>query len=246
LSIEWNAGDPVSEMIKPTILNFFSEHIIRTREPGWILQILEERYHFTDEDEQQQILSIVQSLLNGQQYDLPGVKDLPPREELIEDAFSVFFDNEMMFSYESFLQFRLKPYRDVLTEYVECAIDEYRLEQEYQEFVHQLRQFVKKRVSLFSTVYLIHECDHFTIYNQHFYQLQVEDINALLADYRDAFADTIASDLLRLLIVIAPTKIGLYTDHPDSAMNQTIQNIFQERVSICPYRQFQIPEQNSK
>lgn len=245
LSIELNPEDPVCEMIKPTILNYFAKHILRTRETGWILRILEHHYYFKDEDEQQQILSIVQDLLEGKHDDLPKIRGLPPREEVIVDALESFFDCEMMFSYESFLQFRLKPYRELLQEYIECAIDEFKLEQEYQDFIHQLRQFVKARVSLFSTVHLIHDEDHFRLYNQHNYELKEEDIAGLLKENQHSFHDFIASDLLKLLIVIAPAKICLYTDDDDTSMNQTIQNIFQERVLVLPYRHFQVREQNS-
>ncbi|MGM7702289.1 sporulation protein YtxC [Pseudalkalibacillus sp. Hm43] len=245
LNIDMNPRDPVSEMVKPTILNFFAKHIIRTREIGWILRILEHQYYFENEDEQQQILSIVQALMDGQHEDLPKIRGLPNREDVIVDALESFFDCEMMFSYESFLQFRLKPYRELLQEYIECGIDEFKLEQEYQDFIHQLRQFVKARVSLFSMVHLIHDRDEFRLFNQHNYELTEEDITGLLKENQQSFHDLIASNLLKLLIVIAPSKICLYTDDPDSSMNQTIQNIFQEKVLILPHQSFQVRHKNS-
>ncbi len=245
LNIDMNPRDPVSEMVKPTILNFFAKHIIRTREIGWILRILEHQYYFENEDEQQQILSIVQALMDGKHEDLPKIRGLPNREDVIVDALESFFDCEMMFSYESFLQFRLKPYRELLQEYIECGIDEFKLEQEYQDFIHQLRQFIKARVSLFNMVHLIHDRDEFRLFNQHYYELTEEDITGLLKEYQQSFHDIIVSNLLKLLIVIAPSKICLYTDDPDSSMNQTIQNIFQEKVLILPHQSFQVQHKKS-
>lgn len=244
LQIDLDPFHSVTDMIKPTLLSFFAKHIIRTRETGWILRILEHQYYFKDKDEQQQILTIVQALLEGNHDDLPQISGLPLREEVITNAFESFFDCDMMFSYESFLQFRLKPYRELLEEYIECAIDEFKLEQEYQEFIHQLRQFVKSRVSLFSTVHLRHLDEKYKVCNEHEYELNEKDIASILKDNRNTFDDFIASDLLKLLIVIAPTKICLYTDEEDASMNQTIQNIFQERVRILPCRSYQVRKQN--
>ncbi|WP_408007155.1 sporulation protein YtxC [Pseudalkalibacillus sp. A8] len=240
LEIDLDHRDPVSDMLKPTILLFLAKHIIRTREDAWILRILENNFYFTDIDEQLQILSIAQSLIEGNSENIPLVSKFPSREDMIVDALEDFFDSEMIFSYESFLQFRLKPYRELLTKYIECAIDEFKYEQEYQDFINQLRQFVKSRVSLFSTVHLKHERNQFRIYNEHYYELTKQDIEQLTKGKGKAHLQSIASDLLKILIEIAPERIYLYTDVEDDSMNRTIQNVFQERVRILPNRKFSV------
>ncbi|MGP4082665.1 sporulation protein YtxC [Pseudalkalibacillus sp. R45] len=240
LDIYLDPRDPVSDMLKPTILLFLAKHIIRTREDAWILRILETEFYFTDEDEQLQILSITQSLIEENTENIPLIRGFPPREDMIVNALEDFFDSEMIFSYESFLQFRLKPYRELLTKYIECAIDEFKFEQEYQDFINQLRQFVKSRVSLFSTVHLKFEGERFRIYNEHYYELTEADMEQLVSGKAKAYLDAIASDLLKVLIEIAPEKIYLYTDSDDDSMNRTIQNVFQERVRILPNRKFAV------
>ncbi|WP_349408106.1 sporulation protein YtxC [Pseudalkalibacillus sp. SCS-8] len=243
LTIDFDSRDPVCDMLKPTLLNFFAEHIIRTREDSWIIRILEHTYYFQDKEEQSQILPIVRCLLDGHGDDIPAVRELPRREDVIVEALEVLFDCDMVFSYESFLQFRLKSYRELLQTYIECAIDEFKLEQEYQEYIHQLRQYVKTRVSLFSIVYLKHEPDRFRVYNEHDYELKQEDINSLMLDEQKRFEDFAGPDVLKLLIEIAPSKIYLFTDETDATLHQAIQNIFQERVKFFPCSKFEDRQQ---
>ncbi|WLD95439.1 sporulation protein YtxC [Alkalihalobacillus sp. AL-G] len=245
LVIDLKKDDPFSDMVKPSILRLIARHIIESNEDDWILCKLEQDFYYTDEDEQQQILTIVQSLLEGDDKDIPSVNDFPAREEVIIESLDDFFTNHMMFSYESFLQFRLKRYHELLSNYIECAIDEYKLEQEYQEFVHTLRQLIKERVSLFTTVHLVNEESSYKLLNEHFYELTPDDINHLISHHHsDPYP--IASKLLKLLINLAPSKLFLYTDNEDASMNQTIFNVFQERVHILPRSKFDIQKRLCK
>ncbi|WP_257346524.1 sporulation protein YtxC [Pseudalkalibacillus decolorationis] len=240
LEIGIKKDDPISDMVKPSILRLIARHIIETNEDDWVIHNLEQNFYYTDEDEQQQILTIVQTLLDGENRDIPEILNFPSREEVIIESLNDFFMNQIMFSYESFLQFRLKQYHEQLSKYIECAIDEYKLEQEYQEFVHMLRQLIKEKASLFSVVHLVHQGEDYRLLNEHYYELTKADIKHLISfnDYAKTFS--IASELLKLLINLAPGKLFLYTKDEDASMNQTILNVFQERVQILPYSNFEV------
>ena len=61
----------------------------------------------------------------------------------------------LSFSFSSYVRFRLRTYREMVAKLAEVAIDEYKLEQEYQMFIETLRQQVRSRKSRLSCVHLI-------------------------------------------------------------------------------------------
>jgi putative sporulation protein YtxC len=246
LTISIDDHNPLSDIMKPTIVNIFTEHIIETKEEEWLLEIIEGTFYFKDEEEQDQIMLIAQSLLEGEKMDIPKIKHFPPREQLISEALVVLFKPNTSFSYESFLKFRLKSYFKQLLQYVELAIDEYKLEQDYQDFVHQLRHYVIGRVPLFSTIHVVHRT-YFEMYNEHYYCLKEDEIDKLVEQsFKSKRVLNIDSEVIRGLISFAPRHIFVYSDDSDHGMIQTIQNVFQERVKLKPLKAFEQQRQKSE
>lgn len=57
----------------------------------------------------------------------------------------------------SFQTFRLGNYYEQLREYVEAAIDEYKMEQEYQNFIQTLRDYVTSNTPRMEKVHIVHD-----------------------------------------------------------------------------------------
>ena len=239
LRIDWTHYHPsyIEELIIPVLKEF----IITFVEGEWIKEMISSLFYFTDEEEQQQIMSITRSILEGEKTDLPSVNPYETyslREKMIDEALRNFITKGVSFSFESFLQFRLKDYRQHLLTYVEAAIDEYKLEQEYQTFIENLRRYVFEKESLISTLHLLHE-KSFTFFDETLNRIHDKKLEELIdTSLLNVEEIDLESLVIAPLISIAPRSIHLYTDCLDHGMIQTIQNIFFERVNLHTVEEF--------
>ncbi|OIJ10974.1 hypothetical protein BKP35_12885 [Anaerobacillus arseniciselenatis] len=220
------------ETIKPVISEILKRHVIETKEKIWLLDIVSNIFFYDDQEEQEQILAIAKSILAGERLDLPNVSKVFATEKIIYGAFSEFLSRDCKFCYESFLTFRLKSYLDKLIDCVEMSIDEYQLEQEYQNLVESFRYYIKKRPPKLNCVHLVID-KRFTFYDEYFHLITDEKLEGYL-DREIVFEKGIPIQemVISPLVSIAPKEIHLYSDEIDHGVIQSIQNIFQEKVKF--------------
>ena len=223
---------------KNTFTPVLKKYIQRTKEKEWILHVLENTFYFKEAEEQEQILCILQSILLGERSDIPNLPSVMQRGDQLEEVIESFFQKPMSFSFDSFLTFRLKEYFENLQVYVEAAIDEYKLEQEYQSFVHQLRELLATTESKMDELHLIYQYQ-FDFYDKSFSHISKSQlIKYMNRTHFNNYSYYIDSVVLAPLVSIAPKKLFLYTDNTDHQLVETIRNIFDERVVVLPFQYF--------
>ncbi|AMX82655.1 sporulation protein [Geobacillus subterraneus] len=216
--------------IIPAMTAFVQEMV----EDRLLLSIISDVFYFRDVEEQQQILALAHSFLDGERRDYrKGAAFAASRAALVRGAFASFLRDGLSFSFSSFVTFRLKPYMERLQHYVELAIDEYKLEQEYQTFVQMLRDCLASRTPKWTRLYLVHDPPRFLFYDSDRRELSTAEVKQMI-DRHLVFSQPmyIDSSVLAPLVSLAPAEIELYTDHPDDGMVQTMQNVFQERLRL--------------
>lgn len=220
------------ETIKPVIAEILKKHVIESKEEILLLDIIDNIFFYDDREEQTEILAMAKSILCGERLDLPNVTKLFLTEQLIYNAFINFLTRHCKFCYESFLTFRLKGYVDRLIDCVEMSIDEYQLEQEYQNLVESLRYYLKSRSPELTCIHLVIDGNYF-FYDESFKLISTEKLLAYLDRGVICEIDVPAEEMvISPLVSIAPQKIHLYCDEADNAVIHSIQNIFQERVKL--------------
>ncbi len=214
----------------------FYEFIIKVKRDDWFRAILEEQFFYEDRDEQQQILEIIYSVLEGQREDLAVLVKENKEEPKIREAVEEVFRDQVSLSFDSFIKFRLRPYIKLLEGYVEISIDEYKMEQEYQMFVQTLRDFLANREPKMETLHLLFD-EEITFYNEQFEEIRRGELTKMI-DRKLLFNHPVYVDSASIapLLSIAPTSIFLYTNNPEEPLVRTIKNIFEERVSIQSYK----------
>ncbi|ARK31683.1 putative sporulation protein YtxC [Halalkalibacter krulwichiae] len=223
----------------PLLASVLTDYVISTKEDLWLLDIIETMFYFTDEDEQQQILTIAKSILEGDRNDLPQMKPFFNRRAYIYDAFAKHLEEETTFYYEPFLTFRLKDYGEILIDCVEMAIDEYMLEQEYQNMIEDFRQYVQYSPANLNVVYVVHD-GQFTFYDEHFRRLTREELLFYLQDDL-VFEQEVDIDemVISPLVSMVPQIVHVFTDDPDHGVVLSIQAIFQERMKLYPLKAYE-------
>nr|WP_309099878.1 putative sporulation protein YtxC [Fredinandcohnia onubensis] len=232
-------SEKVQYAVQVVVIPVMAEFIIHNKEDNWILDYIENLFYFTDYEEKKQILEIAKGLMDGNNPEIPGVQDVVPREQLIVEALYDFMEIPISFSFESFLKFRMRSYNEALLQIIESAIDEYKLEQEYQTFIQGLREFREKREPKLEQLHILHD-EQFYFYNHEFTEIKRDElfkyIDRKLILHQPLYID---SAVLAPLVSIAPKSISIYTDQIDNGMVQTIHNIFLENVTIYTKKSFE-------
>jgi len=216
--------------------NAFVEFITTVMRDEWLKAILIKQYFYRDPLEQQQILEIIYSILDGEREDLATFLGKAYDKAKIQEEVDQIFQNQLSFSFDSFIKFRLRHYREELENYVKLAIDEYKMEQEYQMFVQTLREFLKGREPMIRILHLLIG-EEISFYNESFQKIKrgelAEMIDRRLLVNHPVYVDSAS---IAPLLSIAPAEIFLYTTDPEKPLIRTIKNIFEERVSIRPFQ----------
>ncbi|WP_079510000.1 sporulation protein YtxC [Mesobacillus jeotgali] len=208
------------------------EFILKVKREEWLRNILAESYFYTESEEQDQILDIIYSVMEGNRKDLAPFMEVDEEQGIIKNLINEILDERVSFSFDSFVMFRLKTYFEQLSKWVEVAIDEYKMEQEYQVFLHTLRSFLKDRKPQMPYLYLVID-ENMAFFNQRFTEMKRSElfktIDRRLLVNHPVYVD---SGTIAPLLSIAPQIIYLYTDDAQQPLVRTIINLFEERVQI--------------
>ncbi|NRD76072.1 putative sporulation protein YtxC [Bacillus sp. BRMEA1] len=206
--------------------------IIEVKREDWFREIIRNQFFYEDLEEQQQILEILHSILEGQREDLTVFLKNTNNEPFIREAIHHVLQDNISFSFDSFLKFRLRDYMKYLENYVEVAIDEFKLEQEYQMFIYMLRDFLANREPKIETMHLLFD-EEITFYDEWMEEIKRSDLTKMidrkLLVNHPVYVD---SSTIAPLLSLAPKKIFLYTNNDEAPLVRTIKNIFEERVII--------------
>ncbi|MDQ0183458.1 putative sporulation protein YtxC [Cytobacillus sp. FSL W7-1323] len=223
----------------------FSAFLMESKCDSWFRKIMAEKFYYQDSEEQQQILEIIHSILEGQREDLSTFLHRVDIHEQLRSAIDRLVHDDISFSYDAFIKFRLKPLLDDMTKYVELSIDEYKMEQEYQMFIQTLRDFIKDRESKLPTIHL-YLGEEVRFFNQHFEELSRMDLTAMI-DRRLLINHPVYVDSVTIapLLSIAPQEICLYSESEEQPLVRTIKNIFEERLEILHISEFNMRKQHA-
>lgn len=233
LTISINAlYDTFSYVERDHLLHLFIDFIQENYEKEWLLKYISDTFYFKDEHDQMEILDITQSILEGERNnEIPNLASLPSRTSLLYDALSDVIKDPTTFNFESLITFRLNIYKDYLLRIVELAIDEYKLQQEYHLFVDKLKGIVKAYRPIHKTIYVIDE-QPFVLFDDTLRELDHNQSIRSFYPILKQWGIEAEPSIIVTLIGLAPENIHIYTDRSDSGMMQTIQNVFEDRVSF--------------
>ena len=201
-------------------------------EKQWIKQILTTKYYYQDKDEIEEITAIAKSIGEGNIEELPGADRYTNRVDLLHRSTFSCIEQGGTILFDSYLRFRTGPYRALLTELIGEAIDEYKLEQEYQNFIEALRLLLKSREALLEKVVLVFD-GSYCLYDMSGHKLN--GMHETLDNIPNGLSlEEIDAEIILPLLILAPKEIYLYTEDSEEGLAQTIRNVFEERLCFFP------------
>lgn len=167
---------------------------------------LKREVFYEEEEECHQILHMAQEILKGRRKGIARELTRHTFESYIKSSLNNWLCDPLSFSFSSYVRFRLRTYREMVAKLAEVAIDEYKLEQEYQMFIETLRQQVRSRKSRLSCVHLIFD-ESFIFYDDKGRRLKQEKLvrymDEDLLKQKDVYIDT---KVIAPLLSISPKK----------------------------------------
>ncbi|WP_164525490.1 putative sporulation protein YtxC [Siminovitchia acidinfaciens] len=215
-------------------IDMFAHFIIQVKRGEFLHKILTEQFFYENKEEREQIIEIVSEMCSGKREELIALTGKINEFEMVRNAVGSFFDSSDSILFESLLTFRLKEYQQELISFLHVAIDEYKMEQEYQMFINMLREYLKNRSTGRKTVHLSID-EEITFYDEDFGEMEKSDVMKMVDRRLLAIHPVyIDSAVIAPLLSMAPERIFIYTMYDEKPLVRTLRNIFEERMTILP------------
>ncbi|KEK26484.1 putative sporulation protein YtxC [Bacillus gaemokensis] len=232
----------IEKVLIPVLLYF----IVNIKQNEWLRVILKEKFFYEEHEECHQIIHMAHAILKGKRKGIARDLTRNKIENHVMSSLKGWLNDPLSFSFSSYVRFRLRTYREMVERLAELAIDEYKMEQEYQMFIEMLRQQVSSRKSRLPCLHLVFD-ESFIFYDEKGIRLKqerlVQYIDEELIAQKDVYIDT---KVIAPLLSISPKMIYLYTKEQDHNMIVTLRNVFQERVQLCALHEFEHNVKNLK
>lgn len=237
LKIDWNKTGYQKDYANK-LQQIFFQFILLTKCEQWAKEIIANQYFFKDETEQRHIVDIMHSILEGEKEDLANFIHDMDLEGCLKEAITDIFAEKKSFSFDSFVKFRLRSFKEMIRKYVEISIDEYKMEQEYQVFIQTLREFLINCPPKKQVMHVFVDLD-IQIFDDKYREITGQEL-VMLGGNKIMENQSIYIDPFTIgpLLALAPNKIYLYTEDREQAFVRTIINIFEERVCVREKQDF--------
>src|SRR5690606_4971084 len=122
--------------------NSMTEVFITHRLGNLIKNIIKKHYYFSNSDEIERIHDLSNWIFSGNDAESIHVRKGVNLKHVLYSAFHRNIQDRTTVHYDSIVKFGLKTFKDDMIHYVGLAIDEYKREEEHQEFINGLRNYV--------------------------------------------------------------------------------------------------------
>lgn len=224
-------------IVYETIAYVLGQYIVDECEADIIAELLHRRCKFTNMDTEK-IAKYCHNLLNNDPWEPLGKKfsdeDRARRRNKIVEELIDYLEAHSELQLAGYIAFRMHSYKQELKEVIEYAIDEYILDQQYEEFMTLLKYFVQLQETRTELVHLVQEeGSSFIVCDDRMQPLeQKHEHDRIVAEMLETEIN-IEDIVISSLISASPQKIIVHTKHEDYQVVRSVKSIFGDRAQIC-------------
>lgn len=216
-----------SELFSQLLCDRLTKCILFFYEKKIVKNVLQYNYFYFNDLEKQEILDDCFDLL---QFD----------EELVFQKYDTIFESLQDYLSEhhsivinGFVNFRLKPYKDIIDENIDLCVSNFLIEREYYEFINILHLYVNSKESTMDVVHVVYTNKDSILLDKEKNIIPI-DHTLLEAKYLSDISFSSNDYCLNALLNILPQKlyIHLIRNYEDEFIT-TLKLIFENRISIC-------------
>ena len=231
-SYTFNFLDKNTALVK--ISDIITEFIISNYESTIIRKLVFSDYTYFSNSEKEIIINKAADLLNSENNDLVKILVSLKRRFLIKQCILKFLSENSYLHLAGFIQFRLTEYKKLLSEIIEKVINDFKIQNEYNEFIAMLKFFVDTQKNKAPRLHIIFEKNgEYTILNEYNKNITTDCFKDFLNDTENHNLNN--EDLLiSSLITLAPKKIIIHltSENYNKKILSTIEQIFTNKVVI--------------
>lgn len=209
-----------------------ADYILEVEENKWLRKIIGREFYYFNEREIRDIGQYCRKIIDQQSMSV-RFHDIQKRKQQITKNVDRYLQEYSWMNIDGFIEFRLKPYIHELQDTVHDAVDEYLMDQQYQEFISALKYFVCAQESKIPEAHVIHYGGgDFQLLNEQMHVLDPDDMDVFIVegiDHETQYEDMIVSALIN----VSPEKITIHTREPGEQIIKTLKQIFENRAEIC-------------
>lgn len=209
-----------------------AHYVVGELEKDMIRRIIKHKHHIYDEQHIMKIKQYCVDVMNNFSIDGLDVGE-EARIHYLANQFATYLKEHDMLNVEGFVQFRLPAYKENLRNVVEYAVEQFIMDQQYEEFISLLQYFVYVQDRKAKEVHIIHkDGNDFLILDEHHRPIEKEKTDDFVIEMIDKdlnYEDMIIS----ALISISPETIFIHTRSKELQIIKTIQHIFENRTHVC-------------
>ncbi|GAA3402394.1 putative sporulation protein YtxC [Paenibacillus hodogayensis] len=225
------SGSAVYRMTADTVAAF----ILDEMEQRLIRDVITGPYRYEEEADISAIEQYCRQVLDQPEPSADMPRSRLRRQKKMTEALFQYLEQNTIINIVGFIRFRLTDYMNELREVAEYAIDEFIMDQQYQEFISLLKYFVYIQETKIPVAHLMHHGgNEFTLYNDQMNPIDTAEFDGFTLELLDKeinFEDMIVSTL----ISVSPQKIVIHTRDPEEQVIKTIMQIFENRAMVCTY-----------
>lgn len=212
--------DNISSILSLLVIDEFDEIFLKKE----IIQ----NYFYFDANERQQILDLCFDIMAN---NFSIIFD--QKFKTIYKCFYEFISENKTLVFDGFLNFRIKPYLNILDEIVNEAINQFVVEKEYLEFISLLRLYINSQDSNSNVVHIIYSQSESILLDENKEIITVSD-SSFKAKYLSDITFSSNDYTLNSLLTLLPKKIYIHLiDFYVDEFITTLQTIFENRIQIC-------------
>lgn len=214
-----------------TLAARLADYILEQCEESVAGALADRRYSFAAPEDRARAERFWLSFLNGEEAGDRLIRER--RRELLRSTIEAYLLESPYLDLGGFIAFRLNEYKEMLQETIDISMEEYLLDQQYEEFIQLLQYFVHFQEPLTPLVHLIHhQGQDFSFFNQFFTPLHEAPAGLVVAKIADQDLE-MEDKVVSTLISLSPDRILLHTLTPEATIISTIRKIFGDRVQVC-------------
>lgn len=208
-----------------SVLSFL---VIDELEENLLEKILIQNYFYFDSNERNQILEICFDI-NSEDFSTIFDKKF----HCLYNCFLDYVTTNKSIVLNGFVNFRIRPYMNILDEIVSEAVNHYVIEKEYLEFISLLKLYINSQSPTCNLVHMIYSSSSSTLLDEHKNIILCSD-KMFKAKYLSDITFSSNDYTLNSLLTLLPKNIYIHLvdNYIDEFIN-TLQLVFENRIYLC-------------
>ncbi len=206
----------LSKILSYLVLDLYENFIIKN--------LISYDYFYFSPSEQKEILNICVDSLNHE--------DSLDRFWLVQSSFFEYLSNNKNLNLNGFIKFRLSKYIEHLDTVVDICVNKFVIDKEYLEFVNLLKTYVISSPSSSDIIHLIYKNNESILLDKAKNIIPINK-NVFTAHYLSDISFSSNDYALNNLLTLLPKNLYIHLIDKEDEFINTLENIFDKRVSIC-------------